>query len=259
MDAEKVWRWNVNDVWLTYSSMFREIFLANNASNTIDRYHHLTACFLFGGCSLECFLNENFRAHAKNISMPEDAMMKAQDGLSLRKKLNTWPEQICGMKLDQQKVEAVLGFWNFRHDLVHRKREDHSLYKELDGISPDVFLNSLQNIFIEFYFGLGRPFPYWLLGWNFVGLNNDPAYPCLLNNQQFRYSLKNMGFNVPAADIAQAEVWEDKNMKGLEAFQRLQSDYYTKSPEIERMTGIFRNAPRLCKRWWDREFILASM
>jgi hypothetical protein len=259
MNTEKIWRWNVNDVWFTYSSMCREIFFAKNASNTVDRYHHLTASFLFGGCSLECFLNENFRAYSKNISTPEDVMMKAQEGPSLRKKLTTWPEQICGVKLDEKNVETVLGFWNFRHDLVHRKRDDHSLYKELDDISPDVFLASLQNVFTEFYAGLNRPFPYWLLGWNFVGLNNDPAHPCLSSNQQFRYSLRNMGFNVPAADIAQAEVWENNNMKGVEAFRKMQSDYYAKSPEIEKKTGIFRNAPRLCKRWWDREFIMASI
>ncbi|MBF0387998.1 MAG: hypothetical protein HQL20_09130 [Candidatus Omnitrophica bacterium] len=191
--------------------------------------------------------------------MSEDEKMKMQRRMVLRDKIETWPEKICGIRLEPQSIKTVLEFWDFRHNLVHRKRDDHSLYKELDDVSPDQFLDSLQNIFIQFYVGLDQSFPYWLQGWNFVGLNNDPAHPCLLNNQQFRYSLRNMGFDVPAADIARAEVWESVNMKGIVAFRRLQSDYYAKSPEIEKKTGIFRNAPRLCKRWWDRDFIMASI
>ena len=191
--------------------------------------------------------------------MVEDEMIKVQKQATLREKIKTWPEKICGIRFEAPSVKAVLEFWEFRHGLVHRKRDDHSLYKELDNVSPDAFLDSLQNIFIQFYAGLDRPFPYWLFGWNFVGLNNDPAYPCLMNNQEFKYSLRNMGFDVPAADTARAKLWENNNMKGLEAFHRLRSDYYVKSPEIEKKIGIFRNAPRLCKRWWDREFIMASI
>ncbi len=67
-----------------------------------------------------------------------------------------------------------------------------------------------------------------------------------------------MGFNVPASDYDRAIDWENKNMKGFLAFKRMHENYYCKSPDIEPRHPVFDSAPRLCKKWWDREYILAN-
>lgn len=60
MCSEEIWRWNVDDVWQSFSSMFQEMSFANNVTNDIARYHHLSARLLFGGCAIESFLNRDF-------------------------------------------------------------------------------------------------------------------------------------------------------------------------------------------------------
>jgi hypothetical protein len=87
-------------------------------------------------------------------------------------------------------------------------------------------------------------------------MNGDDTYPCLLNNQQFKHALRNMGFNVPAWEYHEANMWEEQNMKGLEGFLRLKQNYYSRTPDIEPKREYFPMAPRLCKRWWDKNLIL---
>lgn len=256
MNQEAVWRWNVNDVWQSFSSMYQEMAFSDTATNAIDRYHHLSACLLFGGCAIESFLNSSMRAYLKKKEESEDNVIKLLRYTALRKKLESWPFEICGVTIDKQDFDILWGFLDLRNEVTHRKRKDHSLYKELDEASPVNFVEAVQRTFVQFYYGQGTSFPYWLLGWNFVGMNSDYTHPCLINNQQFKHALNNMGFRVPASDYGAANAWEEENMKGIEAFCNLKRDYYFKAPNIEPKSKMFPRAPRLCKRWWDKKLIL---
>jgi hypothetical protein len=42
MSSEGIWRWNVDDVWQSFSSMYQEMSFADRATNDIARYHHLS-------------------------------------------------------------------------------------------------------------------------------------------------------------------------------------------------------------------------
>ena len=258
MKSEKIWRWNVDDVWQGFSSMYQEISFIQEATNDIERYHHLTASLLFGGCAVEAFLNTNMRIYCKKKETPEHDVLRRIRYETLRKKLESWPTEICGIIILEQDVKVLLEFLDLRNEVTHRKRFDHSLYKELDETVPNRFLEAIQRTFVQLYYGLGASFPYWLLGWNFVGMNNNGTCPCLNNNQQFKHSLRHMGFNVPASEYGPAIAWEEKNMKGIEAFISLKNNYYMKAPEIEPKNILFPSAPRLCKRWWDKDFILSN-
>jgi len=256
MCSEGIWLWNVDDVWQSFSSMFQEMSFADNVTNDIALYHHLSACLLFGGCAIESFLNANMRIHLNKSEEPEKRILRRLRYTALRKKIESWPLEICGITVVEQDFETLFEFLDLRNEVTHRKRPDHSLYKELDETAAVNFVEAIQRTFVQFYHGQGSSFPYWLLGWNFVGMNDDETYPCLINNQQFKHALTHMGFRMPAWEYDSAIEWEEENMKGIEAFLRLKKNYYQKAPDIEPKSERFPTAPRLCKRWWDRKLIL---
>ncbi len=208
MNSEGVWRWNVDDIWQSYSSMYQESFLAGEMINDIMRYHHLTSCLLFGGCAIESFMNKNMRAFLENKDISEEKIFKKIRYTNLRKKMEKWPSDICNMMVEEKDIETISRFLDLRNEVTHRKRKDHSLYKELDEANPLKFIEAIQSAFIVIYSGLDNSFPYWLLGWNFVGMNGDETHPSLINNQQFKHALVNMGFQVPAFDYNAANAWE---------------------------------------------------
>jgi hypothetical protein len=229
MTSEGIWRWNVDDVWQSFSSMFQEMSFANEATNDIARYHHLSACLLFGGCAIESYSNANMRKHLKSLEVAENKILKRLRYTALREKIETWPAEIYGINLEKSDVEVLLDFLDLRNEVTHRKRVDHSLYKELDETNPVHFVEAIQRAFVMFYQGQGGSFPYWLLGWNFVGMSGDAA-----------------------------RAWEEQNMRGIAAFIRLKEVYYSKAPDIEPKSERFPMAPRLCKRWWDKQLILGN-
>lgn len=229
--------------------MYQEMSFANSAKNDISRYHHLSACLLFGGCAIESFSNTNMRQHLKQSELQEDKILHRLRYTSLREKIESWPTEICGVKIEGGDISVLLQFLDLRNEVTHRKRVDHSLYKELDQTSPILFVEAIQRSFVALYEGQHKSFPYWLLGWNFVGMNRDDTHPSLSSNQQFKHALNHMGFKVPAWDANATDVWEEVNMRGIKAFLRLKEDYYLRAPDIEPKNKKFPFAPRLCKRW----------
>ncbi|WP_143613176.1 hypothetical protein [Thiohalospira halophila] len=177
---------------------------------------------------------------------------------ALREKIEKWPRRISDAVIDEGDCEVILQFLELRNEVTHRKRRDHSLYKELDDAGTAAYIDAVQRAFVRVFDGVNECFPYWILGWNFVGMNNDDAYPSLLNNGQFKHALQNMGFDVPAWEYYAAEEWELSNMRGLDGLTSLKQEYYARAPDIEPVKKWAPRAPRLCKRWWDSEFIRAS-
>ncbi|WP_155957845.1 hypothetical protein [Fodinicurvata sediminis] len=254
MAEETIWRWNVDDVWQTFSSTFQEMTLMHEADNEIIRYHHLSASLLFGGCAIETFLNKQLRACLEEKKSGETQIYKRLRYTSLHEKMEKWPSELYGICLPEHDVETISNALELRNEVVHRKRKDHSLYQELDDTDPVSFVHAVQHIIATTLGASGRAFHYWLLGWNYVGMNGDEAHPFLGSNQQFKYSLNAMGFRVPATDYYAAKAWEAKNMQGLEAFKAMRKQIYDAAPIIEPRHPVFRS-PRLCKRWWDKTVV----
>lgn len=251
----EVWRWNVDDVWQSYSSMFQEAFFTLQSRNEIERYHHLSASLLFGGSAVEAFLNAKMRAQCKRNGVEEGKVLKRLRYTVLREKLEKWPAELCGAKIPEPDANCIVDFLDLRNEVTHRKRKDHSLYKELDDANVFVFVEALQRAMVTVYSGLGESFPYWLLGWNYVGMNGDETHPCVLNNQQFKHSLNSFGFNIPAWEYDAANEWERVNMTTMEGFTILKTQVYSHCSDIEPRSERFPHRPRLCKRWWDRSII----
>lgn len=257
-DVSEVWRWNVDDIWQSYSSMYQEASVTSQSLNDIERYHHLSTSLLFGGCTLEAFLNAKMRSHCKHMAVDENTLIKRLRYTVLREKLEKWPQEFCGVTIAEPDVNCIGDFLDLRNEVTHRKRRDHSLYKELDEANIFVFVNALQRAMVTVYSGLGQSFPYWLFGWNYVGMNGDETHPCLLSNQQFKHSLNRFGFRVPAWEADAADAWERANMASLAGFVTLKEQVYSRCSDIEPRVERFPQMPRLCKRWWDRNLILHS-
>jgi hypothetical protein len=253
--GDGVWRWNVDDVWQSYSSMYQEAALAGTATNDIARYHHLSASLLFGGCAIEAFLNAHMRAYCEGKGQGESETLKKLRYTPLREKLDGWPQVLGDAEIEPDYKNTITTFLDLRNEVTHRRRRDHSLYVELDEARIIQFVTALQRTLVSVYVGMRKVFPYWIFGWNYVGFNGDESFPCLLNNQQFQWSLSRIGFDVPAGDYGRANEWEQRYMTSMEGFIAINEHIYNYSPDIEPRSPCFPKIPRLCKKWWDRGLI----
>ena len=250
----ETWRWNVNDVWQTFSSMHQEIYFAGEAANDFYRHHYLSSALLFGGCAVESFLNSQLRLTLEKTAN-EELIFKRLRRTSFREKLKKWPAEIAGSEVATKEVETIMRFLDLRNEVTHRKRRDHSLYNELEAANVKEFLSAIQEVFLTIYFAKSEAFPYWILGWNYVGMNGDASSPCIINNAQFRHSLRAMGYDIPASDYYRANAWEAEVMKTRKGFKFLQDELFPDAPDIEPQSERFPTKPRLSKRWWDAELI----
>lgn len=264
--TEEVWRWNVNPTWNHFCSMTREAHYADSATNTFDRNHHLMACLYFGIGALESFLNYQMREKLKTQGIQEQKIIKilrnAAFGESKNKdsKVLDWPKEICGSDFQLPvKVNSLLIDYNLlRGEITHPKKKDHSLYRDLEEAKPGEFIEAVTDYIVTIYEAKKEPFPYWLLGWNFVGFNHDSTWPFLSGNDQFRHSLRALGIDVPAWEYEAALRWEQEHMTSLKEFNLLFLALVQTGLEIEPKNLQFPTKPRLCKRWWDKELIKES-
>lgn len=189
--------------------------------------------------------------------------------MSLRKKVNDWFSEEyrspVNLESDASNLYGLFEeYHKLRHGLIHPKDIDHSVYLDLDRLDPARVVRAVQETLLHVHEALRRKYPYWLLGWNFVGFNRDPAHPFLSNAAQFRQSLPRMKLidSADAWDYNRANNWEQRWMYGQEGFHRLSNLLGTYpeeiEPWIEYIPGL-GSPPRLCRKWWDREYIISTM
>lgn len=233
--------------------MYEEAHLTNEARDSFVRYHHASACLYFGIGALEAFLNKQIRQRFKKAKSEEE-LLKMIKKTSLMKKVSQWPSICCSsdISISSTLIEAIEDYYELRGEVTHQKRRDHSIFKELDAVQPFEFLDALATYLVNIYEQLEQPFPYWLLGWNYVGMNNNPRAVCLSTNQQFMHSLYYLGEKVPAYQYEEANKWERSNMTTLEGFKDLKILLDRKNVDIEPVDPRLPTRPRLCKNWWAR-------
>jgi hypothetical protein len=253
--TQDVWRWNVDPVWHHFSWMLQEAALATTVKGTFARYHHVSACLYFGIGAIEAFLNKKMRQRFTGIKTEDEIheMLRSPQA-TLMKKVKEWPSILCGVEIEIPAgiVSALDDFRKLRGEITHQKRHDHSLFADLDATQPENLVEAVNSFQVTILEHLKEVFPYWLLGWNYIGINNDPEAPCLINNQQLRYSLRALGEDVPAADYEAALTWEAENMSTLAGFRRLKNILDAKTIDIEPFSATYPNRPRLTRNWWDQ-------
>tara|TARA_B100000315_G_scaffold105833_1_gene97067 strand:- start:506 stop:1246 length:741 start_codon:yes stop_codon:yes gene_type:complete len=239
--------------------MYQEAYCADHAPHEFARYHHLHGCLFFAVGSIEAFLNEQMRKALEDKGLHEDEIFKKLRKRPLPGKIEDWPKELCGKPapVSEEIREVLYASRILRGEITHPKRRDHSIYRELDELHTTPIITAVSEYMVSIYEGAGEAFPYWIFGWNYVGMNNDPTYPALLPRGQFQYSLQMMGYDVPAADYYRSQEWEKVNMSSVEGYRVLKSALdQTATADIEPVWRALPQRPRLTRRWWDREFLM---
>lgn len=266
--TEKHYRWNVDPVWENLSSVFEEAYRAREAPNNFMRYKHIRSMLSFASTGLEAFFNRLIRNKMGDRGESNSSISDAIN-MSLRKKINDWfiEEYQSPVNLESGTYELYGLFEEYhklRHGLIHPKDIDHSIYLDLDQMEPERVVRVVQETLLRAHEIMQQTFPYWLVGWNFVGFNRDPAHPFLSNVAQFLHSLARMKLidSADAWDYNRANNWEQKWMCDQEGFHRLSNLLGTYPEEIEPWIEFIPglgSPPRLCHRWWDREYIISTI
>ena len=264
---EPYWTWNVDPAWEAFSSLVESVFLAERAPHEYDRTRHRKAALLHGSIAIEAFTNQQMRKHLEAAGLSEPEILKRLRKPSLAEKLRKWPEEIFGKPAELAEdslLDLIEDHHELRHGIVHPKERDHSMYGKLEAVKLVSFLDSVALTLVCVLEAGLRQYPYWLLGWNFVGFNHDPAQPFLNNSAQFVHALARMGYvsrrNAFVAD--ESESWQRRFLVGPESFRRLQAALRTYPHDIEpwfELVPGLGSPPRFTRRWWDREFILSTI
>ncbi len=255
--SEEHWRWNADPVWHYFCSMQYEAARSEASTNDFMRYHHIRSCIYFAVGTVESFLNFQFRQHKQKLNTPENQILKTLKDTKLPDKISKWPSEMCGHDIVFEKNfdEVFLLYKNIRNEITHPKRKDHSIYLELDKAELNILIDAVAKGLVSIYEGISQPFPYWVLGWNYVGLNGNPAYPFLSNNiNGFVPSLRNMGFSGKNLDIPDLS-WDKKYMKNIDDYNALKSALDSCPLDIEPYWKDFPQKPRLTRKWWDHKII----
>jgi len=253
--------WLINPPWQHFSSLFRESVSTKDEPNEFIRYHHLTSTLYFGIAFIEALLNRQYREILEIRGLPEDDIIKTlRDGSGgFRKKFNSWPELICGRKIEisEQLIGLVIDINDIRSELTHPKTWGGETYEKLDIIDVGTFVDAVAEFAVALFSGRSFRYPYWIFGWNYVGPSGSGLSPMMINDQQFVHSLASLGLKANPFDAAASNAWRDAHMRDVQGYRRVKA-ILDAAPECEPIDPQFPYMPRLCKRWWDSNRIAAN-
>lgn len=196
------------------------------------------------------------RENLTQNGVDEEGILKILRKGRLGGKLQNWPSEICGkpVEIPESLIDTFKTFQEIRNEVTHAKNRDHSIYADLDRMEPTQIVDAIARIIVTILSGKERPFPYWLLGWNYVGMNGNPAHPFESNNLNgFVHSLRNLGisFNNYGSD----SVWEKMAMTSVKGYEELKDILSQVPSDIEPLHHRFPQKPRLTRRWWDSDVV----
>jgi hypothetical protein len=221
----------------------------------MEASHHLTATLYFGVSALEAFLNQRMRAHL--AGQPEGKIFEILRKATLEKKLKDWPMQILGMQpeLRPETLPRILAYNGMRGALTHPKHRDHRDYEPLETLDSMEVVDSVAEYVSQFLHGEGKPFPYWLWGWNYLNPGRDGHEISLLFESQIAHSMYSLGFpQTPGFPLFASafDAWRDTNLRGYDAYARV-ARFLAGLDRCEPKHPRFPHQPKLCRRWWDPE------
>jgi hypothetical protein len=251
---QKFGRWNVNPTWHHFCSMYQEAALSKEALTEFARYHHMRGCFYFAIGAIESFLNESIRIFLGKKEEAEAVIFKNIRHTPLRAKIREWPSELSlnQHKIPEDIITELVAVCDLRDEISHPKHSSHAIYKELDEANADYLTNLVASYVASVHEGMQAPFPYWILGWNYVGLNRDMRHAMLSNNLNgFVYSLIAMKFRLFGNPLGGSlEGWEKHFMTSLDGYKQLKAGLDRYSSNIEPTWENLPDKPRLTNSWW---------
>ncbi|MCE8028777.1 hypothetical protein HOP54_08755 [Halomonas daqingensis] len=251
MIMDKHWRWNSNYAWHYFSSMKYEEALVAATKSEFMRYHHLRSCIFFSVACVETFLNVKMKDFMGKNGSSDEEVLKEIKIRKLKDKLKKWPKAISGkdIKIPLEIKSTIDIYEDLRHDIVHVKPLDHSFYLKLDDVEPEAITDAVARLMVTVHSSLDEEFPYWLLGWNYIGLNGSLAQVMEMNNyNSFMYSLRNLGFRLNGSVTPQE--WIKRAMVNIKGYEMLKQALDGLEVDIEPEIPRFPHMPRLTRKWW---------
>lgn len=244
----------VNPTWQNFSSMFREVTEANEAKTAMERAHHLTAALYFAIAALEAFLNGKMRTQLAQAGKPEEEVFDRLRKGQIMAKLKKWPDELlCVPFALSPGTLDLIGFFNdVRGDLTHPKTHGHDIYEQLETINPKSVIDAVAEYIARFHEAETTRFPYWLFGWNYLNPRPESHQIILVNDQQFSFSMQNLGFRVPAAEWAAGEAWRNQYLGTFAGYLTVRDNLRSLN-HCELKQPMFPFQPKLCRRWWSAD------
>lgn len=262
MEHKKIWRWDADITWHYHASMVYANYLSKNLKSKFEKYYYARSCIFFAIGALEAELNNEMRKHLlqSDPSSDED-IIKAQRKTSFSDKVKKWPRKLYGRgnNFRDDVMEAIRRVQEVRNEVTHPKREDHSIFADLDGLNLDVVVDKFSVALVQISEWNGVPFNYWVTGWNYVSGSGKLTEVILCNNgNSFVYSLSAMGFRDTRCNGVRIGDWENVLMTSIDDYEILKKALSECPLDIEKYCPSTPAKPRLCRRWWDEALILNS-
>jgi len=259
--SDGIWRFDSDLTWHYHASMVQECSNIAASRAKFSRYQHIRTFMYYAICVLESALNAEMRLHEQGAKNESDIYKKLRH-TELDAKVKLWPAELFSAKatFDDQLFAYLARTKFIRNEVTHPKRRDHSIYIELDSIGIEA-----SNICLQISLALaqlaewgGHTFPYWLTGWQLVGETGNPTEViCGSNSNSFVYSLNNLGYKDKRVASLPLSEWEKCLMTTAQDFLTLNEALRQCPCDIEPFYPSMPHKPRLCRKWWDCELIMA--
>jgi hypothetical protein len=250
----EAWRWNVNPAWTHFSAMIQDGYLFSEAHTEFEKHRISKSCLYFGVAAVEAFINQELRDIMRKAGQSDDEIFNTlKGGKNKIKWLDKSPFSVLSNDVNYTLFNY---FKEIRNEVTHPKRKDQLIHDYLNITKPQEFINIVKYILVKMCELQGKEFQYWMLGWNYVGLNNNALELFLGGNlQSFYHSLRAM--HIEGYDFTNQINFSTKHMNNYDAFLRLQKklDEFPFDIELKR---AYKNPPRLTRKWWDKQIILAE-
>jgi len=248
------YRWNVNATWEHFCGMTREIADVKEARSDVHKQHHLRSVLYFAIGSIEAFLNEQMRSKLQVEGKSEDEIFTTLRKTRWVEKSKKWPSELSSTAapVPESVIQSVEDLSDLRGEVTHPKARDHSIYLELDRImlAPESVRLTIAEYIVRTLTALGKPYPFYLHGRVFIGMNGSAHWPIVdTHNQQFMMALRHIGFKVPHVLVNEMNAWERACMSSWEGFQ--EGEVALANAPCQPRDPDFPFMPRLCRRWWD--------
>jgi len=96
--------------------------------------------------------------------------------------------------VSEKVIARIKKLSDLRYEITHPKSKEHRIYLALDQllVAPDKIRLSVAEFVVRFG-AMVKPYPFFLHGWVFVGMNGNDHWPIVeTDNQQFIIALASM-------------------------------------------------------------------
>ncbi len=248
----KAWRWNVDPTWGNFSAMIQDDFFARQANTIYDKHRLSKSCLYFAVATVEAFINKELYLFLASQKTEKKEILQILT--NAKKRLAKLQETSFSTLYHHKEYKRYEYYKEIRNEATHPVRQDQLIGDYLDIVDTGEIVKLVKYLLIKTCEMQDKVFPYWMLGWNYIGFNFNKMEPFLSNNLNgFYYSL--IAMKIEGFDCQYPMSFENKYMKKYEDFLKFEVALAEYPFEVEPASKIFPDKPRLTRKWWDHSVL----